>query len=193
MSFSIEIIILFIISCILSPLILRAVSWGLRRYQWLDRPHLYRSESGRTPVPYGAGIMIILTLVTCIPILYTIVDFTPILEHRLYIILILAVILAVITFFDDLDTIGKSPMRVSPVFRLCMQIGVGIVIGLTSIKISYISNIFGGVIDLNEYHFSFIWGADSIMIYYIPLLLTVFWYVLVFNSVNFSDGVPGLT
>lgn len=30
-------------------------------------------------------------------------------------------------------------------------------------------------------------------IYYIPLAVTIFWYVLVFNSVNFSDGVPGLT
>lgn len=32
-----------------------------------------------------------------------------------------------------------------------------------------------------------------VTIYYIPLFITIFWYVLVFNSVNFSDGVPGLT
>jgi UDP-N-acetylmuramyl pentapeptide phosphotransferase/UDP-N-acetylglucosamine-1-phosphate transferase len=36
-------------------------------------------------------------------------------------------------------------------------------------------------------------GATAMSIYYIPLIVTVFWYVLVFNSVNFSDGVPGLT
>jgi UDP-N-acetylmuramyl pentapeptide phosphotransferase/UDP-N-acetylglucosamine-1-phosphate transferase len=31
------------------------------------------------------------------------------------------------------------------------------------------------------------------MIYWIPLIVTILWYVVVFNSVNFSDGVPGLT
>ena len=77
--------------------------------------------------------------------------------------------------------------------RLIMQIGVGLVIGVTSIKISYISNIFGGITPLNDYFFQFSLGENLLMIYYIPLLLTVFWYVLVFNSINFSDGIPGLT
>ena len=27
----------------------------------------------------------------------------------------------------------------------------------------------------------------------VPIAFTVIWYVLVFNSVNWSDGVPGLT
>ncbi len=193
MSFPLEIIILFIASCIFSPLILRGVISMLRKWKLLDRPNLYRSEIGRTPVPYGAGIAIIMTILFFVPILYTLIDFTPTLEHRLHIILILAIIIAGVTFLDDLDTIGKSPISVSPIFRLFMQIGIGVIIGLTSIKISYISNIFGGVIDLTDYHFSFIWGSDQIIIYYIPLLLTIFWYVLVFNSVNFSDGVPGLT
>lgn len=165
----------------------------LRRYQLLDRPHLYKSEAGRDPVPYGAGISIILTLLVFVPILYGILEFTPILEHRLHIILIIAVVIGLISFVDDMDTIGRSRVRVSPIFRLIMQIGVGIIIGLTSIKISYVSNIFGGVIDLTDYHFDFILGATTMSIYYIPLIVTVFWYVLVFNSVNFSDGVPGLT
>ncbi len=28
--------------------------------------------------------------------------------------------------------------------------------------------------------------------YILPILMTIFWYLLVFNAVNFSDGVPGL-
>ena len=74
-----------------------------------------------------------------------------------------------------------------------MQIGVGIVIGITSIKISYISNIFGGVTELSDYFFQFSAMGTIYTVYYIPLLVTVAWYVLVFNSVNFSDGIPGLT
>lgn len=193
MSFPLEICILFITACIISPLILLGVTTVLRKWNFLDRPHLYKSEIGRAPVPYGAGISILFTILVFVPILYGIIDFTPILEHRLYIIIILGVFIACISFFDDMETIGQSSLRIHPIFRLLMQIGVGIVIGLTSIKISYISNIFGGVIDLTDYHFTFIWSANQITIYYIPLLMTIFWYVLVFNSVNFSDGVPGLT
>lgn len=97
----------------------------------------------------------ILTLLIFVPILYGVLEFTPILEHRLHIILIIALVIGAISFVDDMDTIGRSPLRVPPVFRLVMQIGVGILIGLTSIKISYVSNIFGGIIDLTAYHFDF--------------------------------------
>ena len=45
---------------------------------------------------------------------------------------------------------------------------------------------------LDEYFFHISLGNSLYTIYYIPLLVTVFWYVLVFNSVNFSDGIPGL-
>lgn len=70
-----------------------------------------------------------------------------------------------------------------------MQVLVGLIIGLTSIKISYISNIFGGILYLNFFSVP-LFGYE---VFLIPLFFTVFWYVLVFNSVNWSDGVPGLT
>ncbi len=124
MPFSLEIIILFITSCILSPLILKGIISGLKRYNCLDRPHLYKSESGRSPVPYGAGISIFLTILVFIPILYFILDFTAILEHRLHIMIALGAFIAVVSFLDDMETIGKSRIRISPIFRLLMQIGV---------------------------------------------------------------------
>lgn len=46
---------------------------------------------------------------------------------------------------------------------------------------------------LSDYFFQFSLAGSLYTIYYIPLILTVFWYVLVFNSINFSDGIPGLT
>ena len=74
-----------------------------------------------------------------------------------------------------------------------MQIGVGAIIGLTSIKISYMSNIFGGILPLDEWFWSFAIGDFAMTIYWIPIIVTIIWYVVVFNAVNFSDGVPGLT
>jgi UDP-GlcNAc:undecaprenyl-phosphate/decaprenyl-phosphate GlcNAc-1-phosphate transferase len=134
-----------------------------------------------------------MTLLLTILIFPYIFDVPASLEHKLHIVLILGSILTLVSFVDDLDTIGKSRISIPPIVRLLMQIGVGIVIGITSIKISYISGGFGEIVWLDEYFFRFLLGEQVITIYYIPLLITTLWYILVFNSVNFSDGIPGLT
>lgn len=102
-------------------------------------------------------------------------------------------IITLVSFLDDMETIGKSSLHIPPLVRLVMQISVGAIIGLTSIKISYISHVFGGIMRLDDLFFHFALGNWDITIYYFPLLVTIFWYVIVFNAVNFSDGIPGLT
>ena len=56
--------------------------------------------------------------------------------------LIIGGCITLVSFIDDMDTIHQSPISIPPLMRLLMQIGVGAIIGLTSIKISYMSNIF---------------------------------------------------
>ncbi|MBP8016510.1 hypothetical protein KAZ01_00735 [Candidatus Gracilibacteria bacterium] len=90
---------------------------------------------------------------------------------------------------DDLDTISKTIIKIPPIFRLFLQIFIGATIGITSIKIGYISNIFGGILYLDQYYLV----LGSIKIFIIPLFFTIIWYVLVFNSINWSDAIPGLT
>ncbi len=192
MSFTLTLIFLVFISSLVGYSVLFLIE-KLWKAKWiLDRPHLYKTETGRDPVPYGIGIAIIMTLFLLSPLIPHVFNISQSLEHKLHIVLTLASIVAIVSFIDDLDTIGKSRWSVPPLFRLAMQIGVGVIIGVTSIKISYISNIFGGVTPLDDYFFQFSLMGSLYTIYYIPLLLTVFWYVLVFNSINFSDGIPGL-
>ena len=105
----------------------------------------------------------------------------------------LTALIGLVSFLDDLDTIKQSRFHVPPMVRLGLQILVGIVIGITSIKITYISGIFGDIMRLDEHYIQLSVLGNLYNIYYIPLLITVCWYVLVFNSVNFSDGIPGLT
>ncbi len=93
------------------------------------------------------------------------------------------------TSTEELSRTRKTGFAISPKVRLAMQVLVGLIIGLTSIKISYVSNIFGGILYLDFFSVS-LFGYE---VFLIPLFFTVFWYVLVFNSVNWSDGVPGLT
>lgn len=85
-------------------------------------------------------------------------------QNRLFIILVLGTVVTLVSFIDDLDTIHKFDREskgnvkktaaelgegrrtrffVPAKIRLLMQIGVGAIIGITSIKIGYVSNIFG--------------------------------------------------
>jgi UDP-N-acetylmuramyl pentapeptide phosphotransferase/UDP-N-acetylglucosamine-1-phosphate transferase len=127
------------------------------------------------------------------PLVFLFADFSPLLEKRLLIVLGVGVFISIISFIDDLDTIGKSRIKIPPLARLLMQISVGTIIGLTSIKISYMSHILGGIIPLDSFFSSIYIGTFHLVIYWIPILVTILWYVVVFNAVNFSDGVPGLT
>jgi UDP-GlcNAc:undecaprenyl-phosphate/decaprenyl-phosphate GlcNAc-1-phosphate transferase len=132
------------------------------------------------------------------------------LSEKLVILLSLGAGVTLVSFFDDLDTIykfsknDKSKLRISaddlsevrttkfaisPKWRLALQILVGIIVWLTSIKISYVSNIFWGILHLDIFSFAIAWFD----IFIIPLAFTVIWYVLVFNSINWSDGMPWLT
>lgn len=184
-----QVALIFVLSCIISPLVFRALFVVLRKYNIMDRPHLYRSEKWRNPVPYSIGLGLFVIFTIFLPLLSFGFDISPILEKRLWIVFTVGWILTVITLIDDLDTIGKSRWKVSPFLRLLLQLAVGTIIGLTSIKISYISNIFWGVIHLSEWRTTFF----SIEIFPLALIITAFWYALVFNAINFSDGIPWLT
>jgi UDP-N-acetylmuramyl pentapeptide phosphotransferase/UDP-N-acetylglucosamine-1-phosphate transferase len=69
--------------------------------------------------------------------------------------------------------------------RLFIQIIIGATIGITSIKIGYVSNIFGGVIEFETLS-AIIAGKE---IFIIPIIFTIIWYVFIFNALNWTDGI----
>lgn len=62
--------------------------------------------------------------------------------RKLLLILVFGFIIVTVSIFDRLYSLGKTKFRISPLLRLLMQIGIGALIGITSIKIGYISNLF---------------------------------------------------
>jgi UDP-N-acetylmuramyl pentapeptide phosphotransferase/UDP-N-acetylglucosamine-1-phosphate transferase len=112
----------FILSIIISPLIIRGTAFFLERAGLMDRPHLYKSELGRKPAPYGVGIALIFILLLLSPFIFFFSNFSPLLEKRFLIVLIIGIGISIISFIDDMDTIGKSRIKVPPLARLCMQI-----------------------------------------------------------------------
>jgi UDP-GlcNAc:undecaprenyl-phosphate GlcNAc-1-phosphate transferase len=103
-------------------------------------------------------------------------------NSKIYLIWFFWLVITIISFFDDL-------FDVNPKIRLIVQIAIWAVIWITSIKIGYISNIFGWTFDLQTHSF-FIWWLE---IYTIPLIFTIIWYVFIFNSLNWTDWIPGNT
>jgi len=101
-------------------------------------------------------------------------------EHnqKLYLIWWFWFIITAISFIDDL-------YQVSAKKRLIMQIIIWAVIWITSIKIGYISNIFGGILNLETYFIEIL----NFKVFIIPVIFTIFWYVFIFNTVNWTDWI----
>lgn len=195
------------LSSLTSFAIFRGVLRYFPKFGLLDNPAPYGHK--RAPVPFGVGIAFFLNFAIFALLLVPVMPES--MHEKLYVLLALGALVSAVSFLDDLDTIykfdrdekvgikktsdelqghaRKTPFAVPAKVRLALQIFVGAVVGITSIKIGYVSGLFGGVVDLNEYYAV----LGDVKIYLIPLLFTIVWYVLVFNSINWSDGVPGLT
>lgn len=144
------------------------------KYDILDNPKKYWKK--RKPIPYGVGIIFF--------ILFFLISFLFIdINYKLILIWIFWGIITLISFIDD-------RVHVSPKIRLFIQILIWTIIGVTSIKIGYVSNIFGWVLDLQSTYSVSLLGKE---VFFIPLFFTILWYVFIFNALNWTDGITGNT
>lgn len=175
-----ELIIYMVSSFAVSGILTYAGIWGFKKMRVLDHPERYEHEKHRQPIPYSLGIILFIGFLLLSAVFF---DFW---YTKLLIILLFGWLVSVVSFLDDMETISLSKIHISPAFRLWMQVLVGILVGATSIKIGYVSGLFGDIISLTNLGFN-LWPFH---VYPIPLLFTVVWYVLVFNAINWSDGLP---
>ncbi len=154
------------------------------RYKIVDKPHLYPHEQDRKPLPYPGGVVMILNMILWSPwILFAVADGDV--KKSIYV-LIAGLLTTCVMAWDD------QKRTLPPLFRLLFQIGLGAFFGLTAIKIGYVSNIFGGIISLDEFEL-FQWHIGTNTIYLVPLMATIIWYVLVMNAINWSDNGRAMT
>jgi len=178
----IKLFFLFGISVITTSVIIYSFDKFFRKIWLMDHPERYPHEWNRKPIPYWMGITLFINF-----LLLSLAFLDD--SKKLVIILVIGAIIALMSFIDDLDTINISPFWVPPLLRLIIQICLWAVIWITSIKIWYMSNIFGWVINLSQYYLQ-LW---DLRVYIIPFFITILWYVLVLNSINWSDAIPWLS
>lgn len=142
----------------------------------MDRPKKYGLN--RKPIPYYGGLIIYFVLIIS---LFT---FLPITKEVIGLI-IGASLITGISFLDDL-------YDVSPWIRLTVQIISATIIVLSGIGIASITNPLGEPFLLNQ----IIWrpeiAGSTIEISLVSAMFTIFWIVLVTNTMNFLDGLNGL-
>jgi len=127
-------------------------------------------------VPRGGGVSIFIS------ILVTSLIFLS-LDKHLFGILLAAFVTLFIGLIDDLKDI-------SPIIRLFTNLLAALIVVASGIGIAYISNPFGGIIDLSflKINFSF-FGDHSIWV--IPDILAIIWIIWCMNIVGWSSGVDG--
>lgn len=176
LSFLLSITASFLVALILTPLVRNFfVARG-----WIEYPEEKQKKTQNAtalkPVPRGGGIPIF------IGVLISALIFLPLDQHLIGI-LIAALIVLIIGVWDDLKDI-------SPKLRLFSNILVALIVVASGIGISFISNPFGGVIDLSflQINFNF-FGPHSIWV--ISDILAIIWIVWCMNIVGWSTGVDG--
>lgn len=165
---------LFILSIIVSLLLILAFSKLFYKLDILDNPKKYWFK--RAPIPYSMWIVFFLWffLLSLLAVSFWYLEY----NFKLWLIWVFWFFITGISFLDD-------RLDVSPKVRLFFQILIWAIIWITSIKIWYISNIFGWIINLETYFIE----IQQFKIYIIPLFFTIFWYVFIFNALNWTDWI----
>ena len=159
----------FFLSICLSCVLIVAISKLFRNIDILDNPKKYWKN--RNPIPYSVGIIFFIGFLL-LSLLFVEIN------YKLILILWFWGVITLVSFLDDMISLSAKT-------RLLLQIIIGATIWITSIKIGYISNIFGWVLELET--ISAVVAGKEIFI--VPLLFTIVWYVFVFNALNWTDGI----
>lgn len=138
--------------------------WGL-----MDRPHKYGLK--RDPIPYYGGLTMFLAFMIAVFL------FVP-LTTELVGLLVAATLIVIVGFLDDL-------FNLSPFLRLLAQFMAAVILVFFGIGILSINIPFLGVLDFSH---PLIGG---IMIF--SAIFTIFWVMAVLNTMNFIDGISGLS
>jgi UDP-GlcNAc:undecaprenyl-phosphate GlcNAc-1-phosphate transferase len=174
MQFIIPTLYAFLISLLITPLVITFA----KKFHLTDDPvrrkHPANTHTGIIPRGGGIGIFIAI-LLACL-------FFIPI-TKILVGILVGAFLIVLMGAWDDYADL-------SPYVRLFLSIFIILIVISSGLGIPYISNPFGGVIHLDTWVWTFhIFGVHKF--YIVSNLFAIFWVIMIMNFVDFSGGVDG--
>lgn len=165
-------------------IVARLIFSYFKNHNIVDKPHLYAHEQWRAPLPYPGGIVLVINMLLWLPWILTHIAESDI-KKALYV-SIAGIITSGLMAWDD------RKRNISPIVRLLFQMCIGVFFWVTAIKIGYMTNIFGGMIHLDQFELLQFSLYDSTF-YILPIVITCIWYVLVMNAINWSDNGRAMT
>jgi len=162
-----EVVASFITALCLSFASIKFFSYIFYKIWFIDNPKKYKKK--RNPVPYGMWIVFFICFFATSLIF---IEY----NYKLWLIWIFGFLITAVSFVDD-------KINLSAKYRLFIQIFIGAIIAMTSIKIGYVSNIFWWVIELETLFLE----IGNYKLYIIPFVFTIMWYVFIFNALNWTD------
>ncbi len=180
-----NIFLLFISTLLLSAFISALVTILTYRFfvrqGWVEDPQIKQAKTKNAtalyPVPRGGGVPIF------IGIFIATLVFLP-LDQHLFGIFLAAFFALLVGLWDDLKDI-------SPKLRLVANILTALIVVASGIGIAFVSNPFGGVLDLSFLQYTFNLFGHNYSIWVISDILAVLWIVWCMNIVGWSAGVEG--
>lgn len=162
----------------LSLLIAFFIKKQFPKWGFMDHPEKYGHKRSSVPLPGGVGMPLVFCLISLI--------FLPF-EKHIFGFVLAVLILTAVSFWDDRKNI-------SPFIRLGVQVFAGLILVIFGVGIEVISNPFGGYLQLNAWEIDVIkWKGDFYQFSVIADLFTIAWVVIMANTLNWLDGVPGLS
>jgi len=173
-------VIVFLLSFILSLLIVPVVIRIYQRHNWIDDPKSERhiKKTHRKPVPRGGGIPIFISFLVCAFLFLTI-------DKYLLAITIAALILTIVGVLDDIYDLH-------PYWRLIAGVIAGLIVVGSGIGIAYVSHPFQeGVIHLDTIKLNLELLGRTRELWIIADLFALVFILWNMNIVNWSKGLDG--
>ncbi len=163
----------FILSLIFTPVF----GWVAKKYNIIDKPDASRKKHGRI-VPYFGGLSLMFVFLVSSTIFLTI-------DSRMLVIIVGLLFVGLLGFMDDVYDI-------KPWQKLIGQLLIGVYLFLFGVGISFLNLPFGEVFDFSSYDYNMIVAGFDLNLNIFTAFITIFWTVLLMNSINFLDGMDGL-
>jgi UDP-GlcNAc:undecaprenyl-phosphate/decaprenyl-phosphate GlcNAc-1-phosphate transferase len=169
----------FLLALIVSLVITPVTIWFFKKVGFVIDPkkQSHPAHTHSAPVPKGGGIPIVLAVLITVGVLLS-WD-----RHLIAIALGLGICL-VVGLVDDVHSIN-------PYWRLLANLLAAVVVVASGIGIAYVTNPFGGIIDLSGIRLSFDVFGETREMWLLADLFALLWIPFLINSINWSSGLDG--
>ena len=169
----------FFISLLFSLILTPITIWLFTRLGWVIDPKKspHPAHIHKTPVPKGGGLAIFLAIFITLAVLMKF-------DKHLITITLAAAVTVLAGLIDDIR-------GMNPYLRLTINfLAVGIIVA-SGIGIAFVSNPFGGVIDLSQPRLGFDLLGKHHEIWILADIFALLWIPVLMNAINWSSGVDG--